>query len=412
MTVKSKTTGSLAAFVVISLFCHILCGYLAGMFGPLDLTKPVAPASVIGVTLESPIADPPPPVVKVAKMTEAKHSKAIKSPVKINSHTMSDKLLKCRNSSSSVDQPSVATKPVQTPSPQKITEHKVVNSIAIKSENTDSHNAISASTPITEQYEIAKAPLRSGDEFVPNTREKLTYRIMLFGIPAGTAVLEAKNSNGEMRITTRVWSNDVFSSFYPVDISVDTRLMVGNYLLTRIRQHEGNSTSDTGFTLMLREKNAFWVDRLKKRYANIPLPSNDVMDMISGFYYLRNQRLEVGKSVVLHLFDSSKYTETTVEVLRKEHLRLPGFREADTLVVHPILKTDGFFHSSGEIFVWLTDDEKKVPVKVEAEIPLGKVTAELVSAESSEESENEVQSQERPGADVRKTARPENESSF
>ena len=163
---------------------------------------------------------------------------------------------------------------------------------------------------------------------------------------------------------------------------------------------------------MLREKNAFWVDRLKKRYANIPLPSNDVMDMISGFYYLRNQRLEVGKSVVLHLFDSSKYTETTVEVLRKEHLRLPGFREADTLVVHPILKTDGFFHSSGEIFVWLTDDEKKVPVKVEAEIPLGKVTAELVSAESSEESENEVQSQERPGADVRKTARPENESSF
>jgi hypothetical protein len=205
---------------------------------------------------------------------------------------------------------------------------------------------------------------------------------MLYGIPAGTAVLDATNRNGEVRITTRVNSNEVFSSIYPVDIFVDTRLMVGNYLLTRIRQHEGSTTGDTGFTLMLREKNAFWVDRLNKRYSNTPLPREDVMDMISSFYYLRNRNLEVGKPVLLHLFDSSRYVPTTVEVLRKEHLRLPAFREADTLVVHPILETDGFFHTSGDIFIWLTDDEKKVPVKMEAQIPLGKVTAELVAAES------------------------------
>jgi hypothetical protein len=55
--------------------------------------------------------------------------------------------------------------------------------------------------------------------------------------------------------------------------------------------------------------------------------------------------------------------------------------------VHPILKTEGFFGRSGEVLVWLTDDEKKVPVKMEAEIPLGKVTAELVSAETEKTSE-------------------------
>jgi hypothetical protein len=387
MTVKYKITGSLAAFIVISLVCHFMCGYLAGLFGPFDLSAPVAPSIVIGVTLKSPPADSPPPVVKVEQASETKHSRSIKSTVKVeNSHDLSNKPLMRGDISPSDAQVTNAPKLVQMPffppRAPEIAEQRIDYTKALKSENTDSYNDASASVPVPKLKEIVNGPLLSGDEFVPDAREKLTYRIMLFGIPAGTAVLEATNKGGEMRITTRVNSNDVFSSFYPVDIFVDTRLVVGNYLLTRIRQHEGSTTSDTGFTLMLREKNAFWVDRLKKRYANSPLPREDVKDMISGFYYLRNQRLEVGKPVQLYLFDSNQYVPTTVEVLRKEHLRLPGLREADTLVVHPILKTDGFFHSTGEILVWLTDDEKKVPVKMEAQISLGKVTAELVSAES------------------------------
>ena len=389
MTVKHKISGSLAAFVVISLVCHFMCGYLAGLFGHFDLSAPVAPQTVIGVTLESPPADRPPPTAKAEQASETNHSRSIKSSVnKENSHNQSYKILGRSVSPSPGIRATIALKPAQIsfapPHTPQIAQQRDEDTSAIKRENTNSHNeaTATASIPAPAQKEMVQGPLLSGEEFVPFAREKLTYRIMLFGIPAGTAVLEATNKNGEMRITTRVNTNDVFSSFYPVDIFVDTRLTAGNYLLTRIRQREGNTASDTGFTLMLRERNAFWVDRLNNRYANSPLPREDVKDMISGFYFLRNQRLEVGKPVELYLFDSNQYVPTTVEVLRKEHLHLPGFRDADTIVVHPILKTDGFFHSTGEILVWLTDDEKKVPVKVEAHISLGKVTAELVSAES------------------------------
>nr|WP_298432690.1 DUF3108 domain-containing protein [Geobacter sp.] len=226
------------------------------------------------------------------------------------------------------------------------------------------------------------APLRKSSEFIATEREKLTYRISLYGVAVGNAELEARHENGEVRITTRVTSNPVLSGIYPVDDRIETRLVAGNYLITNVRQKEGRFASDMGFTLKMREKSVFWIDRLRQVYGSDSLPREDVMDLISGFYYLRNRPLEVNRPVELHLYDSIKYVPTTVEVLRKERVLLPNLKEVDTLVIHPLLKTDGFFRRTGDVLVWLTDDERKVPVRVETSIPLGTVTAELVSAEA------------------------------
>jgi hypothetical protein len=201
-------------------------------------------------------------------------------------------------------------------------------------------------------------------------------------MPVGTAVVDAVNNDGELKISVKITSNAVLSAIYPVDDLVETRMIKGNYLLTRVRQKEGSYRGDFGFTLMLLEHKAFWVDRVANRYDYQPLPAADVLDAVSGFYFLRNQKLEVGKDVLLHLFDSNRYSPTTVEVLRRERIGLPGSREVDTLVLHPLFKTAGFFRRTGDITIWLTDDGFKVPVRMETTIPLGRVTAELISAVS------------------------------
>jgi hypothetical protein len=159
-------------------------------------------------------------------------------------------------------------------------------------------------------------------------------------------------------------------------------MIKGNYLLTRVRQKEGSYRGDLGFTLMLREHKAFWIDRLANRYDYQPLPDDDVMDVVSGFYFLRNQDLEVGNLLQLNLFDSNEYLPTKVEVLRRERIGLSGSREVDTLVLHPLFKTAGFFRRTGDIMIWLTDDRFRVPVRMETTILLGKVTANLISAEA------------------------------
>jgi hypothetical protein len=387
MIANFHNKGSLAAFVILSMAGHLLGGYAVGWFGHFDLRAPVSLLPAMSVSLEGVAAPPASPTVP------EEHPANVSKPVSVQSAAGeeakgdgSGETAAGDDDSFSDEEKVVGPGPVvqSTSSPREpgIADSREGATAKAPPETKVVVNAGHVAVPVLTPVNPQKEPVLKGDEFVAPGLEKLTYRIVMFGIPAGTAVMEARNSNGEFRITTKVTSNNTISSIYPVDDFIDTRLIVGNYLLTRIRQHEGSLVSDTGFTLMLRERNAFWVDRLHNRYDNRPLPRDDVMDVITGLYFLRNQRLEVGKPVLLHLFDSSEYVPTTVEVLRRERLRLPGFREADTLVVHPVLKTAGFFRRAGDMTVWLTDDDKKVPVRFEMRIPLGRVTAELVSAET------------------------------
>jgi len=226
-------------------------------------------------------------------------------------------------------------------------------------------------------------PLRQAGEFLGVTRETLTYRITLHGVKVGEATLDATNDNGAVRIVVKVSSAPWVSAFYPVDDEITTELVAGNYLVTSIRQREGKFVGNTGFTLMLREKKVFSTRRLLDgdRLVTEPLPRSDVTDVVSGFYYLRNQPLEVGKTVLLQLYDSGKYAPTEVEVLRREKIEVPGLGTVPTLVILPHLKTAAIFRRTGDILIWLTADSRKVPVRVETSIPIGAVRAELVSSE-------------------------------
>lgn len=228
---------------------------------------------------------------------------------------------------------------------------------------------------------VVDPPLRTAGEFLSSDSEKIRYRISLLGVPVGSAELEAKKENNQVRISLRVSSNSVIASIYPVDDLIETRHIGGNFILSTIRQQEGSFKSDRGFTIFLRDKNVFWIDRLTNRSVQESIPNSDVVDLLSGFYYLRNRPLRVGRTETLQIYDSDRYTELPVDILRREKIILPGFRPVDTLVIQPKLKTEGIFRRTGDVLIWLTDDQNHVPVKFVTSIALGQVTAELVSSD-------------------------------
>jgi hypothetical protein len=224
-------------------------------------------------------------------------------------------------------------------------------------------------------------PLRSGAEFVSAASERLTYRISLRGFPVGEAQLAAVNRDGRVKISARLRSSPLAEAFYRVDDTVESELVAGNYIVTTIRQHEGEFSRSAGFTIMLREKKAFSADRLRGRFVTETLPSSEVTDPITGLYFLRNRPLATGETVLLHLYDSGEYSETSVEVLRKERIRVAGLGEVATLVIRPQLSHSGLFSKTGPVEIWLTDDIFRVPVKMKTRIALGEVTAEIISSE-------------------------------
>ncbi len=224
--------------------------------------------------------------------------------------------------------------------------------------------------------------LGKASDFLATKSEKFTYQISMFGIPIGNAELEATNDNGEILITLRVKSNAAISNIYPVDNIVETRHVNGKFILTKIRQQEGSFKSDEEFTINLRKKRVSSFSNSNGRNQITTVPTDEVLDTLSGLYYLRNRQLQVGNTEFLHVFDSEVYEDVPVEILRKETVRLPNFTLVDTIVIQPLQKSAGIFRRTGDLLIWMTDDGFKVPVKIVTSVVLGRITAELVSSES------------------------------
>jgi hypothetical protein len=375
---------TLPIFAIISLLAHLFVVYLLGLLNPFEPSMPLNPLSTVTVTLDGCDSAPLLPAAKGEIGSNGGDSR----PARHIAHTGTGDLDSAKTvtalrepSSSAKEVPPVLEALPLSALPLATVEAKASDIPEEAVKDADDSVAL----PLSPADELHNGPVREAGEFLAAKLERLTYRISLLKVPVGSAVMEATNKDGELRITVKITSNAVLSSLYPVDDLVETRLIKGNYLLTRVRQKEGSFRGDFGFTLMLREHKAFWVDRLRNRYDYQPIPGDDVMDLLSGFYFLRSLDLEVGKEVQLQLFDSNEYSPTNVEVLRRERIELPGSRAVETLALHPLFKTAGFFRRTGDIMIWLTDDRFRVPVRMETSIALGKVTAELVSAESEQE---------------------------
>lgn len=110
-----------------------------------------------------------------------------------------------------------------------------------------------------------------------------------------------------------------------------------------------------------------------------PLPQF-TQDILSAFYYMRSfdfSKMKQGQKVELKNFYKDTTYTLTVVYHRKETIEVEAgkFR---TIVLEPIMEEGGLFKASGRILVWLTDDERRIPVQVDAEIPIGSITSELV----------------------------------
>ena len=110
-----------------------------------------------------------------------------------------------------------------------------------------------------------------------------------------------------------------------------------------------------------------------------PIPPG-VQDVLSSLYHLRLQDLKVGTEVVLDV-NTGENWPMVVKVLRREKVKVPAGR-FDCFVVQPLLRQQGIFITKGkDMFIWLTADEKKMPVQMKVEVFIGHITANLVKAE-------------------------------
>jgi Protein of unknown function (DUF3108) len=103
----------------------------------------------------------------------------------------------------------------------------------------------------------------------------------------------------------------------------------------------------------------------------------DPLDDAGFFYFVRVTPLEVGKTYRYHRYFRKDKNPVTITVLKREKLELPDGRDVACLVLHPVIDTKGLFSKRSDTRIWLTDDERRIPVQVRTKFPFGTVTLRL-----------------------------------
>ncbi len=104
-------------------------------------------------------------------------------------------------------------------------------------------------------------------------------------------------------------------------------------------------------------------------------------DMLSGFYWMRLQKLTVGDTIFTNVTVDGKNYNAGIKILRKEKIQ-SIFGQTECLVLEPILKSDSIFKQSGKMLIWITNDDNKIPLKIESKIIFGHFRATLKEAKN------------------------------
>jgi hypothetical protein len=106
-----------------------------------------------------------------------------------------------------------------------------------------------------------------------------------------------------------------------------------------------------------------------------------VHDILSAFYFTRTldlKRMKKGQSFRLKNFYGKKAHDLRIRVLGRERVETKA-GTFDCVIVEPLVVEGGLFKNEGRIMVYMTDDDRKMPVKVATKVVIGTIDCELVS---------------------------------
>ena len=219
--------------------------------------------------------------------------------------------------------------------------------------------------------------------------ETLTYDVTWSIFPAGEVTATLRRLEGHApeayEVTTRAQSQGFVSLLYKVDNEFRSVFDPRTFCSQEIHKktNEGSRHKDTRIVFDSARRLAVLDGRdLGKpnsppKHAENQIPTC-VADVVTAFYYVRRQPLRVGEQVRLPINDGAKTYEVSVEVQAREQIQTPlGTRYA--FRVEPKV-FGGLYKRKGRMLIWFSDDEQRLPLRINASMAVGTITGTLRSA--------------------------------
>lgn len=243
---------------------------------------------------------------------------------------------------------------------------------------------VQTSTPTAVQLGPIVLEAKPNNAFAPG--EKLTFDIKYEFITAGTAtmnVLRGPVINGRptLHIESNAQSNGFVDSFFKVrDFNAST---IDESSLYSLNFHQ--NLTEGGYRV-IRNTSIDYIGRQYK-FKRIRRETNKewsgpinqpVFDILSAFFYTRTLPLELGQTYHATVFSDEDIYQLAIRVHPKlQKISVPAGK-FECLRIEPAIIGDGIFQAKeGKMQIWLTNDERKMPVLIRSKVFIGAFDAQL-----------------------------------
>ena len=209
------------------------------------------------------------------------------------------------------------------------------------------------------------------------TNESLTYSVSWSNlITAGIAILKVESESlpeggSALSFVINGYSTGVVEKLYHVHDIAQSMFdpLIGQSLSYNIKEVYGMKHRRRELTFD--SAHGTVISKLNDDAAEtLPVPVH-VLDPLSALYVLRmTNNFTIGKNMVLSVFESGKNWSVEIQVLGREKVLTPaGAFNAIKLRTYP--RYEGVFLNKGVVFIWLSDDNRKIPVLIKSSLKVG-----------------------------------------
>jgi hypothetical protein len=197
--------------------------------------------------------------------------------------------------------------------------------------------------------------------------------------------------------TIKVLSSDLkFDNKPTYKLMVDAQTSGTFDIFYKIRDHYDSYIDKTTLTPYFYQENVreasyrrqdkarFYQDTRKvvSNRGTFNTPTDQTFDLVSAYYFSRSldiSKLAVGDQFKLNYFLGKEIHQLQIKYVGKEVVKskLGSIR---CLKFSPSIEPGRIFRKDSSLYLWITDDGNRVPVKAQVEIIVGAVTMEIKSA--------------------------------